>query len=184
MLALGSNDYERITKKIYESYPNACVLWIEKVVNLDLEEKHLALFNSIKTRCENTTIKELFHGTNTLFIDSILKNGFKIVYNNRSAHGVGTYFSTDAIYSMMYSTGGDVCYMFLCDVIVGTVQQVHGPKYITADTGAGPPIYISHKKENVEEDRTVGPKTYVSPYDEGGIPRYLIALHKNIFNKM
>ena len=57
--------------------------------------------------------------------------------------------------------------MLLCSVIVG--------KCICGTSG----IEIDKSKADNFVDKIENPTIVVSPYDKGGIPKYLIAFHKN-----
>ena len=74
-----------------------------------------------------------------------------------------------ASYSKNYSVSytDDISYMFLCDVIIGKFG-----------------IYGDHANINTDKhDNSVNsaqnPTIYVTPYDAGAYPKYLIAYHKN-----
>ena len=75
-------------------------------------------------------VKELWHGTRTANLLSILKAGFQIPAANAShvngrMFGNGVYFSDQSTKSLNYAYGWwqgkveDTCYMFLCDVAMG-----------------------------------------------------------------
>lgn len=157
--------YEEIEQSIQKSYPNSCILYIDRITNTLLEDKYQTRKNDIeKTR---GVVKEarLFHGTKHTNIQCIIDEGFKSNANVRSAYGIGTYFSTTASYSKEYmdSDLNSVSYMFVCDVLIGNITTVYGPRPINTD----------------QYDNSVNGNIYVTPYDDGCIPRYLVAFHKN-----
>ena len=170
-VSLSSRLYDDIAIKIRNSYPNACILYIYEIINPDLDSNYTNKKQElIELRGEiNITEKLLFHGTSHKNINSIATNGFLTNKNKVSAFGRGSYFSTMASYSKNYSVSytDDISYMFLCDVIVGKCG-----------------IYRNHAIINTEiHDNSVdsahNPTIYVTPYDAGAYPRYLIAYHKN-----
>lgn len=163
-LSLSNKKYDEIAGRVRESFPNSCILWIEEVFNDELEKAHQDLFESIP----GATKMELFHGTTEKAAISICNEGFKTEYNVTSAYGKGTYFAKNASYSIDYSKKNaiktDIVYMLLCSVIVGKTvigsQSVHN----TTDTMVN----------NIN-----APTIFISPIDAGGIPKYMIAFHKN-----
>ena len=163
--------FDELAKYIEKSYPNACILYIDEVINDDLrilyEKRKAALIE--KRGKDNISEKILFHGTKAHAIDSIAENGFLKKYNKVSAFGLGTYFSTTATYSTDYSDkdNTDVSYMFVCDLLVGICETINGPV----------PIDTTKYDNSVNKNN---PTIYVSPYDDGCFPKYLIAFYKNI----
>jgi Poly(ADP-ribose) polymerase catalytic domain len=170
-LSLSSPVYDDITKMIENTYKNACVLYVDEIMNKSL----LGKYNERKRFLEelrgegNITEMKLFHGTKIDCINSIASNGFKKEFNITSAYGKGTYFSTKASYSCNYTNKDetDISYMFVCDVLVGKCTNVNGPRDI--DTN----LY-----DNSVNNLTL-PDIYVTPYDDGAYPRYLVGFHKN-----
>jgi len=169
-VSLSSKIYDDITKLIRISYPNACVLYMDEILNDIL----LSQYHQRKTIIEELRGKEnvreimLFHGTKVECINNIATNGFMKCFNKVSAYGKGTYFSTKASYSSHYTDkdNTDVSYMFVCDVLVGKCVVVNGPKEIDLT------LY-----DNSVNNITT-PDIYVTPYDDGAYPRYLVAYHK------
>jgi hypothetical protein len=170
-VSMSSSVYDDITRMIRLSYKNACVLYIDEVFNDNLHSQ----YQTRKLQVENTRGKEnvrelqLFHGTKSDYINNIATNGFLTSFNRTSAYGKGTYFSTTAIYSHHYTDKDDedISYMFICDVIVGKCTVVNG--YIDIDT----------KLFDNSVNNILMPTIYVTPYDDGAYPRYLVAFHKN-----
>jgi len=167
-LSLSDKKYDEISKRVRESFPNSCILWVDAIKNPELEIRHNALFKTIQEKYPEAHTLELFHGTTEAAAGSICSNGFITEYNTTSAYGKGTYFAKNASYSFGYSTKNsarnEILFMLLCDVIVGKIEQGKNNEKITADTAV---------------DSIYNPSIYVSPYDAGGIPKYLIAFHKN-----
>lgn len=168
---MSSEVYDRITDMIVKSYPNACLLYIDEIVNDELYSSYVTRKTLLEGKRGDGNIKELqlFHGTKVDSLNSIAQTGFQKAFNKTSAYGKGTYFSTTASYSTHYTDkdNTDVSFMFVCDVIVGNCTVVNGP--IEIDT-----IRYDNSVNNVN-----APTIYVTPYDDGAYPRYLVAFHKN-----
>ncbi len=156
---------------IRNSYKNACILYIDEIINEELLSKYQqrkSYIEEIRGK-ENVFEHQLFHGTKVDCINNIATNGFMKQFNKTSAYGKGTYFSTKASYSCHYTDKDttDISYMFICDVIVGKYTVVNGPLEINTA------MY-----DNSVNNITL-PDIYVTPYDDGAYPRYLVAFHKN-----
>ena len=163
-ISLSNSMYDHITNKIRVGYPNACVLYIDRIINASL----LDAYNERKQAiAESTTVTEmeLFHGTKADNVDSICNNGFLVQYNRTSAYGLGTYFSTNPSYSMFNYTNVDKRGVsFVCDVLIGKCELGGHSRKIKADNAV---------------DNLTKPSIYVTPYDDGCYPKYLVAFHKN-----
>jgi hypothetical protein len=170
-VSLSSPVYDQITTRVRESYKNACILYVDEVINDDLYSKYIIKKEELETLRGNDNIKELqlFHGTKHDLINVIAAQGFQKKYNRTSAYGIGTYFSPNASMSCYYTNNDDteVSYMFLCDVLIGICTQVSNQTEINTI------LYDN------SVNALVNPTIYVSPYDQGIYPRYLIAFHKN-----
>jgi hypothetical protein len=135
--------FDKIANRIYESYKNACILYIDEVVNPELEEKFRARHREILNHRGDVTEKQYFHGcvrfrsqcfaqvthdcrrTKESLVDQIAQNGFDPKYSKRTSYGYGVYFARNASYSsdFMFATEpGNPTYMFLSDVLVGKVR--------------------------------------------------------------
>jgi hypothetical protein len=165
--------YDDLTNYIEESYPNACILYIDEIHNKVLRDsyEYRKIYLEMKRGEDNVQEKQLFHGTKTESIDNIIKHGFKTEYNKVSAFGKGTYFSTAANYSSVYADldGNKVSYMFVCDVLIG--KAIVGTQNKVMDTE------ICDNFVNKMTEPTI----YVTPYDNGAYPKYLIAFYKNAY---
>jgi hypothetical protein len=148
-ILMSDHRYSKIEELVLKSYPNACLLYIDEVVNLHLYEKFLARKERIKA-----TEVQMFHGTHEKNIDPIIKNGFDPSLNVRKAFGPGVYFADHASYSSAYMTSskpGEPTFMFLADVLVGKIGV----------------------------DNHKGPNMLTTVHEDGAFPRYIIAFHKN-----
>jgi hypothetical protein len=127
---MSDPEWDRISKRIRESYKNACILWVERVVpSSDIPDAI-----------------ELFHGTNVNNIDRIVKEGFDVTKNVRSAYGKGTYFSSQANYSKNYAIGGSIVYMFLCNVDTKRCHKFDHIYVMPHNDGAVPKYIIAFHK--------------------------------------
>ena len=163
--------FDEISARIRETYPKACILWIDEIKNRNLEQEHQELLEQISNKRTNISVKtlELFHGTGEENIKSIANEGFKTSFNKIAAYGKGTYFSKFANYSINYARDGKdkICYMFLCSVIVGECGRYSSNQEIDI------------KIHDNSVDFIASPTMYITPYDYGGIPKYIIAFYKH-----
>jgi hypothetical protein len=144
---MGDPIFDVICNKIEESYKNACILYIDKVVNDNLLERYE------KYKKEHPFCNEynVFHGTRKENIKSISLEGFDIKYNTVSAFGKGTYFADNAGYSKAYMNKGesfsrnikkdnDMCFMFYCKI--WHTGQASPGIHVVKDNDATYPEYI------------------------------------------
>jgi hypothetical protein len=160
--------YDTISKRIRESFPKSCIVWIEENQNSFLLEAYDARKKEI---AKVTTVNEVqwFHGTREENITKIAQGGFDPSYNKTSAYGKGTYFAKNASYSNSYmipNTQG-ISFMFLCDVLMG--KPCLGRANLEIDTT----LYHS------SVDNLNSPTILVSPIADASYPRYIIAFHKS-----
>jgi hypothetical protein len=158
--------WDIISDKIYLTYKNACIMWIFKVCNENLENDQAALKIHLENYGKVETL-ELFHGTKSYLIETIASQGFDVTKNKVAIHGNGTYAAKNANYSTKFMNidQNEISYMFLTNMLVGRKFQ-----------GAG--------KLNTElydnfVDNLKSPSIFVTPYDSGCIPKYVIAFHIN-----
>ena len=148
-IKMSDKRYSEIEQMVLKSYPNACLLYIDEVVNLQLYEKFLARKELIKA-----TEVQMFHGTHENNIGPIIRRGFDPSLNVRKVYGPGVYFANNARYSSAYMTSnkpGEPTFMFLCDVLLGKIGV----------------------------DNHKGPDILTTVHEDGAFPRYIIAFHKN-----
>ena len=146
---MSDHRYDQIEKRVLESYPNACILYIDEVINPILYEKFL-----LRKELINATEVQMFHGTREENISLIAKDGFNPKLSVRTAYGAGVYFANNAIYSREYMTStkpGEPAFMFLASVLLGTIGV----------------------------DNNKGPNMLTTLHPDGAYPRYIIAFHKN-----
>ncbi len=165
-VSMSDKMFDVIADKIAESYPNACILWIDQVKNETLSKRFDE--TSIQLHADSSVVnveeKQLFHGTCFESISSICEEGFKKDMNTVSAYGKGTYFSCQASFSWSYMKTaqkvGDaqISYMFFADILVPTYKDKLKKTSVTS----------------VNNDQIV-----VVSDDNFIYPQYVIAFHKN-----
>jgi hypothetical protein len=165
---MSNPQYEYISKRVRESFPESCICWIEENINdrllIAYEERK---FEAAKKGAINEV--QFFHGTSENVINSIAAGGFDPSYNKASAYGKGTYFAKNASYSFSYMKPNKVgiSFMFLCNVIMGR-----------SCIGSGNLIIDTNKFDSAV-DCIKNPSIVVTPYADAAYPRYIIAFHKN-----
>jgi hypothetical protein len=168
-IPLSDPIYELLTKEILKTYPKACVLWIEKNVNPPLLAAYEQCKEEIRAKRDRVDERMLFHGTSEAAMQNIIVYGFDTRRNKTSAYGKGTYFARDAVYSRDYapSSKDEISYMMYCRVAV----------CVCACYSSGQPIQTSIHDNSV--NRMTDPSIFVTPYDHGAFPEYVIAFHRN-----
>lgn len=160
--------YDTISKRIRESFPNSCIVWIEENQNSFLLEAYQTRKKEI---AKVTGVNEFqwFHGTREENITKIAQGGFDPTYNRTSAYGKGTYFAKNASYSnsYMHPNKDGISFMFLCDVVMG--KPCLGRSNLEIETN----MYHS------AVDNFNAPTILVSPFADGAYPRYIVAFHKS-----
>lgn len=148
--------FDEISSMVRQSYPNSCILWIDRVENTELRTQFDARKDVIAAKVGGAPeVIKGFHGTKPENIDAICRYGFDPKLNVRSAYGRGVYFAKFAKYSSNYAPAGhdEISFMFLADVLVGE---------------KGSDVYVNN---------TQNPTIYVTPYADGAFPSYVIAFH-------
>lgn len=158
--------YDEICDKVQKSYPNSCVCYIDRVVNIDMEKRYKDYVINLGNRLVSE--KRLFHGTSKSNIRAIIKEGFKASYNKTSAYGIGTYLATRADYSKTYAKPSDdgLSFMFICRAAIGRACLGNNSKQI--------PEEFDTAVNNLEN-----PTIYVMPNDDSVLPEYVIAFYMN-----
>ncbi len=163
--------YEEVNRRIRETYPKACIVFVESVHNDFLEAEFMTLKNTLEEKRGSgvISIMSLFHGTTEKASHNIISEGFDPDYNTTSAYGKGTYFSNNATTSSKYARDRhkELQYMFLADVLDG----------IRTTAGANQKIDVNRFDLSVSADISQ-PPICCTPYRYGSIPRYLIGFHR------
>ncbi len=169
-ISMSDKMYNTLVESIRKTYPNSCVLWIDKIENEALEYNFLNRYEEIlNNRNEiEVRIEQLYHGTSEECMNNIIKNGFDSKFNKIGAYGKGTYFTPFASMSAMYSKpkSDEISYMFMCDVIIGVCKIGSDMKQKTDDM------------DNYVNSLTK-PTIVCCPLDDMAIPRYVIAFHRD-----
>jgi hypothetical protein len=167
-ISMSDKIYNNLVENIRKTYPNSCVLWIDKIENEFLEKAFQDRYLEILNSRGDVIVKQLYHGTSEECVQKIIKNGFESKYNKTSAWGKGTYFTPLATMSANYSKpkSDEISFMFVCDVIIG-VCKIGG-------------ISIS-KTDDMDNyvNSVTNPTIICCPLDDMAIPRYLIAFHRD-----
>jgi hypothetical protein len=146
---------------------------MEEITNPAIEEEYKKQKDTlIRLRGEDTVQElSLYHGTGENVANVIAEKGFDPTLNRTSMYGRGTYFAKNASYSKNYappSKGDEISFMLICSVLVGKMS-VYG---------------INKAIDTTIHDNSVdvlkNPEIYVTPYQYGAIPRYLVAFYKGV----
>lgn len=162
-LPLSSPEFIKVTADLRLSYPNVCVLFMDKIENKTLTDSHDAF-----VRMGSSVVEGFgWHGTHPDNINSISENGFNPDMNTRSAYGKGTYIALMADYSKNYAQTdeSDVSYMFYCKYAYSKLECNMKDKSRKDD-----PFIAGCDKTR---------RILVFPNKNAVIPVYLVAFHKN-----
>lgn len=168
-LSVGSEEFDRVAGYITKSYPNSCIMFIEKVENHRYEERYATL----KASMENPDERILFHGTTERSAYAIAEEGYRLNMNRRSAFGVGTYFAGEALYSKDYADINkkdefELSFMIVNKVLTGKkVKGTNGSK-------------INLESADSQVDSVTSPRLFSIPREYQAIPLYIVAFHKNV----
>jgi hypothetical protein len=146
-ISLSDKLYDKLVGELRQSFPNACVLYIKRIVNPELLTRYDEF---VKTN--DVTEMRLFHGTKAANIDSICAQGYLQHLNRTSAYGKGTYFAEAGSMSQTYtdSTMGGESYMFMNRVAVTAStggNKRMGIYVLKHDDAAYPEYLISFHKD-------------------------------------
>lgn len=163
--------YDTISARVRQSYPNSCIVWIDKIENPVLEQAYMDRHAALCEKRGKHEVSEalLFHGTDEAAAHSIANNGYDVTYSKVAAYGKGTYFATTASYSLGYTknnTNG-LCFMLFNKVLIGSKTRC----------GSNQSIDTNHHDNSV--DNIAQPSIVVCPYNDGALPTYIIAFYRN-----
>jgi hypothetical protein len=162
--------FDDVALAVMESYPNACVLWVDAIDADALRSRYDArlarALSDEATPGRETQRLRLFHGTGKDNVGDIARHGFSSAANVRAAYGRGTYLATTARMSQAYSPpdGDGVSYMFVCRAIVGVSALGRGKPAV--DAGFDSAV-----------DDLASPSLYVVPFDDAILPEFVVAFH-------
>jgi len=166
---MGDKRFDQIGEGIYKSYPNACILWIDEVVNAELCREFESFKKELSEKRNCVREMLMFHGTSEEAMNNIVWNGFDPKMNKVAAYGKGTYFARDAAYSKAYAKpkSNEISFMMVCRVLVG--KCCIGSSDAVLDT-----CKFDNWVDNIKD-----PSIVVTPYPNGAIPLYVIGFHRN-----
>ena len=133
--------YNELVAALRESYPNACVLYIDRVKNTYLQDRFIKYRDSLELPNEH----RLYHGTSAAAVQSICNEGYKESYSKTKAYGHGTYFSSAGSYSKNYAqeTGTGESFMIVNRVALGPKSGGDGKTiFVTPHDEAASPEYV------------------------------------------
>ena len=162
VVPLSSKLYGDLVDIVRKSYKDACVLYIDKITSPLLEEAFIKRKELFMKSYGDADELQLYHGTNSESVDSILEVGFKASYSKVAAYGRGTYFSATSKYSKQYTdiTSDGLSFLLVNRVLLGQhTVSVNGS--FTGDSGGD------------------GRNIYVVKWDDAILPEYIICFHKN-----
>lgn len=168
-ISLADPIYDEITDMLAKTYPNVCVLWMNRIENLDLEKRFHTRKEAILAQRGSVKELVLYHGTAEECVHSIAQNGFIADMNRTSAYGMGTYFATSADYSKSYAKPkkDKISFMIVSHVLIGKCVK-----------GTANQVLNTKQYDNfVDNDNS--PSIYVTSYNDGALPRYVVAFHRN-----
>ena len=138
---MSDKNYDTLVNSLRESFPNACVLYIDRVKNDTL----LSRFIKYRDSLEKPNEQRLYHGTSAEAVRAICDEGYKEKYSKVKAYGHGTYFSSAGSYSKNYAkeTGSGESYMIVNRVALGPKSGGDTKTiFVTPDDDAAYPEFI------------------------------------------
>ncbi len=167
-ISMSDKIYDTLVESIRKTYPNSCVLWIDKIENPMLEDNFLRRYQEVINSRGDAKIRQLYHGTSEECVKKIIVNGFQSSFNRVGAYGKGTYFTPLATMSAQYAKpkSDEISYMMVCDVVIGVCKIGSVMKAKTDDV------------DNFVNMLT-NPSIICCPLDDMAVPRYVIAFHRN-----
>jgi hypothetical protein len=162
---MSDKAYNEIVDAVRATYKDACVLYIDRIVNPWLAERYKAYCEKLRVAGVDVNEQRLFHGTKANLIETIANEGYKASKNTRAAFGPGTYFSPQGSMSAGYTAANSVeeSYMFVNRVALGrnVVSGAGGYAKGTADSGGN------------------GSTIYVVQEDAAALPEFVVCFHAN-----
>lgn len=165
-LSVGSSEFDTVAKYITNTYPNACIMSIDKIQ----DPPYLDEYEELKRKMAEPNEKTLFHGTSAGCANEIVKGGYDPEKNVTSAYGHGTYFASTASMSSGYMKntqegGFTLSYMLVNTVLVGTPVLFNGSRAVRKND------------TDVVVNSLANPSIFVVVRPAVGIPRYLVSFY-------
>ena len=168
MLSPSSQEFERIALLAEKTSPNECIISIEKITNVGLEERYKARKEKLGTKVVEC---EVFHGARnaTSAIPAILTNGYCAARNTTAAYGIGTYLAEAYSYSKHYSgKAGQYKSMLVNQMCYTSLTLGCGNKVMHPDLVEAGAIWTDNIKN---------PTIYSVPHDHQILPTYLVQFY-------
>jgi hypothetical protein len=172
-----SKEADHVMELIKKSFPNECVILIEKINNPILKERYEHCLKELKLLRGENNVKEmeLFHGTDRKSVENIAQKGFMTKYSKVSAYGKGTYFAKDYSYSRNYSinkslSSGLKLFNNYDTFIIAKV--ILGVPTITAAGQLTDTLLYDYSC-----DKLKNPTIFSIPYDEAAYPEYAVLFY-------
>jgi hypothetical protein len=172
-----SKEADYVMELIKKSFPNECVIMIEKINNPILKERYNHCLNELKSLRGEDNVKEveLFHGTDRKSVENIAINGFMVKYSRVNAYGIGTYFAKNYSYSRNYSiskSSSSGLKLFdsydtfiIAKVILGLPTITQSGQYTNTE-------HFDYSCDNIKT-----PTIYSIPYDDAAYPEYAVVFY-------
>ena len=165
-LSVGSPEFDTVAKYITTTYPNACIMSIEKI----RDPPYLEEYEELKRGMAEPNEQTLFHGTSAGCANEIVRGGYDPEKNVTSAYGHGTYFASTAQMSSGYMKntqegGFTLSYMLVNTVLVGTPVLFNGSRAVRMND------------TDVVVNSLANPSIFVVVRPAVGIPRYLVSFY-------
>ncbi|KAM9305745.1 protein mono-ADP-ribosyltransferase PARP14-like [Gastrophryne carolinensis] len=172
----GTPEYTRVQQKFQRSCRNT-ILKILRVQNAALWQQYQIRKQHIDAKNKSTTNEmEIFHGTDSSYIQHINLHGFNRSYagRNAAAYGNGTYFAINASYSASSTyarpDASGQKHMYLARVLTGEYcAGHHGMVMPPAKSSADPTDLYDSATDNVQR-----PSMFVIFHDVQAYPEYHI----------
>ena len=164
LLAVGSPEFDTVAKYITDTYPNACIMSIEKIQS----PPHLEEYEALKQNMAEPNERTLFHGTRFENSEAIVRSGYDPTLNVTSAYGRGTYFATNASMSSTFMRNAQIGNFTLAHMLVNTVLVGKPVVYGTS---------AARQSDAVIVNAATNPTIFVVASPTAAIPRYRVAFY-------
>ncbi|XP_029486272.1 protein mono-ADP-ribosyltransferase PARP12-like isoform X1 [Oncorhynchus nerka] len=172
-LPCSSVEYKEIQGLFQNTMRGFSIQQIERIQNKSLWEVFQWQRDLMKknNRGRNVTEKQLFHGTDSKYLDAICLNNFdwRICGLNGTTYGKGSYFARDAKYSNSYTGQLNTRSMFVCRVLVGDYIKGHSSFLRPPSKDGGDTIFYDSCVDDVSN-----PSIFVVFEKHQVYPEYLI----------
>ncbi|CDQ64293.1 unnamed protein product [Oncorhynchus mykiss] len=172
-LPCSSVEFKEIQGLFQNTMRGFSIRQIERIQNKALWEVFQWQRDLMKknNRGRNVTEKQLFHGTDSKYLDAICLNNFdwRICGLNGTTYGKGSYFARDAKYSNSYTGQSNSRSMFVCRVLSGDYIKGHSSFLRPPSKDGGDTIFYDSCVDDVSN-----PSIFVVFEKHQVYPEYLI----------